>query len=220
VKERPILFSAPMVQAILAGRKTQTRRVMKPQPKPCPADAPWARDRKGGPGHWWPCNAIQSMAHVEDELQAGVVGWEGFAASVCPYGQVGDRLWVRETWAIDNCGRRVSLDPKAWPDGWPKDRLLFAADDRSARIGPWNQRPSIHMPRWASRITLEITGVCVERIMSISGIDALAEGIESVYGQGADCSDFKELWDSINAERGFGWDANPWVWAISFRRMP
>lgn len=147
MKTRPILFSGPMVRAILEGRKTQTRRVVKPQPAHC-ADLPMGKDLT--------------------------------FASACPYGQPGDRLWVRETWAVGTLFDyvRPSLLPK--PDCESKLAVDYAANPRriwhSEDQGRW--RPSIHMPRWASRITLEITSVRVERLQDISHKDAIAEGLE------------------------------------------
>ena len=130
MKERPVIFNGEMVRAILDGRKTQTRRVMKPQPEPC---------YRGG--HWWPSNAFKTMLHIEEQMQNGQGGWKGLAGDACPFGQVGDRLWVRETWArynIDQDAHDMAYRATT-PDDWPKE-------------GRW--RPSIHMPRWASRITL------------------------------------------------------------------
>lgn len=202
MKERPILFSGPMVRAILDGRKTQTRRVIKPtQPRD---DGMWPAGRNPVPD--------------------------------CPYGRPGDRLWVRETWGISLCGNRVSLSPEAWPDGWPVDRLRYAADGYD--FGLSTKRPSIHMPRWASRITLEITDIRVQRLRDISEDDAVAEGIEYGQSDGATSNGrnrcfvnpvspneegtaqwaFSQLWDSINAERA-PWASNPWVWAVSFKRI-
>lgn len=162
MKERPILFSGPMVRAILDGRKTQTRRVVKPR---------------------------QGM--LDD--------WTGLP---CPYGKPGDRLWVRETCYFEQ----------------PHGEVIYRADPGSEKaLDPeftglrW--RPSIHMPRWASRITLEIVNVRVERLQDIRVDDARAEGVTAkwpVHG-------FRNLWQSIN---GFGsWDANPWVWVVEFRNM-
>lgn len=211
MKERPILFSAPMVRAILEGRKTQTRRTMKSQP--------WARPEP------------------EDGLWRLYAGDEGMAPFPCPYGQPGDRLWVRETWtsyatmtraerakssatyekflagAYHNIVQAAADIPT--PTGGPE--YLYGADfdaETFADLRPW--RPSIHMSRRGSRILLEITGVRVERVQEISEKDALAEGCRSQIKHSAA---FADLWDSINAKRGFGWDANPWVWVIEFKRV-
>ena len=175
MKERPILFSGPMVRAILDGRKTQTRRPVKPQP----------------------FVATTSM----------------FDISKCPLGQPGDRLWVRETWRKDALGTVVEY------------RATTSA--LMEFIAPW--RPSIHMPRWASRITLEITRVWVERVQDITEDEAKAEGIVDggcmTCGKPETCGcqnprpdrrdSFANLWQSIYGT----WDANPWVWAVEFRRV-
>ncbi|EME1467121.1 hypothetical protein V3510_003379 [Serratia marcescens] len=206
MKERPVIFNGEMVRAILDGRKTQTRRVMKPQPEPC---------YRGG--HWWPSNAFKTMLHIEEQMQNGQGGWKGLAGDACPFGQVGDRLWVRETWArynIDQDAHDMAYRATT-PDDWPKE-------------GRW--RPSIHMPRWASRITLEITAVRVERLNSIGDVEAMREGIQNL----TTCSHadfgipgvvnaqhpvraFQLLWESIYGEES--WSANPWVWVIEFLRV-
>jgi hypothetical protein len=179
MKERPILFSGPMVRAILEGRKTQTRRVIKPvQPR---ADGRWPAGRNP----------------IDD----------------CPYGASGDRLWVRETWGHCDGGTcyRASEADSVLPDD-----------------GRW--RPSIHMPRWASRIALEVTDVRVEPLNSVSEEDAKSEGVTipsydrdlkpvevDGFVSGAARIAFKELWANINGLDS--WDANPWVWVISFKRV-
>ena len=184
MKEHPILFSGPMVKAILEGRKTQTRRVIKPQPVFDSADL------NGKPYFRW----------------RGLERSQWALSTYCPYGQVGDRLWVRETFYTDNYRRSNGLP------------VLYKADGETRS---W--LPSIHMPRWASRITLEITGVKVERIQEIQDTptDALKEGIKLkqpyVHADLKVVADFKELWDSINAKRGYGWDVNPWDWALTFK---
>jgi hypothetical protein len=201
--DRPILFSAEMVRAILGGRKTQTRRVMKPQPKPTPADFP------GPAGHWWPSQKHKSMLGVEREMQK----WKGLAGSACPYGDTGDQLWVREAHAIS-----------ANPDLGPWYRL----DHEEARSsGPrvdvkW--RPSIHMPRWASRITLRITDIRVERLQDITEDDARAEGCdparwidETDVGMEGYREGFARLWNKINGPGA--WNTNPWVWVVAFKRV-
>ena len=186
MKERPILFSGAMVRAILEDRKTQTRRVVKP------------------PRGWAEYSHCDPFAMPR--LRGG--GTECTAESVydksAPYGQPGDRLWVRETW---QCGDYFIRHPQI-------DQVRYRATD--AELLHW--RPSIHMPRWASRIQLEITGVRVERLQDISEADAISEGVYS--DPAAPARDgFMGLWDSINVSRGFGWAANPWVWVVSFRRI-
>lgn len=193
--ERPILFNAPMVRAILDGRKTQTRRIVKGQPWPgipfIGIDgmvATWRRD-------YGDDTSMMSLVRLS-------------------HGQPGDRLWVRETWA-------------EYADPTHDYRVYYAADDDCGALVRW--RPSIHMPRWASRIDLEITAVRVERLQDISEEDALAEGIEGMRGQWKSYTDqvvvchkprasFRSLWDSINAKGGYGWDANPWVFVYEFKR--
>ena len=213
-RERPIIFSANMVRAILDGRKTQTRRVVKPQPLPIPGDVPPA---PGDNGWWWSCNAARSMIQMRE------------MPSFCPYGTSGDRLWVRETWQA----RHVSIDPETGyrDDVWaaesiPKSNesgywgVAYAATDESAedhkddRGFAW--RPSVHMPRWAARILLEITQVRVERLQDISEDDVQAEGCTgSPFGPAADKMLFPTLWDSIN--KATPWESDPWVWALSFK---
>lgn len=191
MKVRPILFSSEMVQAILAGEKTQTRRVVNPQPASrgalitTPADQIW---------YTFPCDD----------------GVERFAR--CPYGKIGDWLWVRETWAVhkelDRIVPRDCIGSKVW---------FYATDHRDEWCGRW--RPSIHLPYDFHRIDLEVIDVRCERLQSISESDAEAEGIEpripnhvvgAVYR-------YAQLWNSINAKRGYSWDSNPFVWVVSFR---
>jgi len=193
MKERPILFSGEMVRALLDGRKTQTRRVIKPQPRDVHAE----------------------LARHAKPKELG-----------CPHGQPGDLLWVRETWkplhSENDILYRAShgeitrhLDQDKW----------FEIDWRKRKDG-W--RPSIHMPRWASRITLRVKDVRVERVQEISPEDAMAEGIRHIARWGPrgeliqamlDAPEtFASLWNSINAKRGFGWDANPWVWVVEFEK--
>ncbi|HCF3719427.1 TPA: hypothetical protein NID03_006007 [Pseudomonas aeruginosa] len=230
MKERPILFNDQMVRAILEGRKTVTRRVMKPQPMPS----------KSG-GHHWPCKVHQSMLHVERELQNGEGCWCGLAEAACPYGQPGDRLWVRETWTDVNMCGAPALAYRADEDirdlmeepGFLDDRGAFNYDDPRVKPYPFacwyaeldqaRWRPSIHMPRWASRILLEITAVRVERLQDISNDQAIAEGIDThpmgFYGNGCITAGgaFLELWESINGDGR--WADNPWVWVIEFKRV-
>ena len=187
MKERPILFSAPMVRALLAGTKTQTRRVVKMEShqqieqRDDGRDWPWMYDGERDADYW--------MA--------------------CPYGQPGDRLWVRESFA------RV-------PTACGSEDIVFAADyqDGSDRAAGVRYTPSIHMPRAVSRITLEITGVRVERLQDISRGDAMAEGCPFPnMAQGPDPRDwYAQLWEQINGHGS--WEANPWVWVIEFRRLP
>lgn len=156
MKERGMIFNGEMVRAILDGRKTQTRRIMAPQPEPCPRG-----------GHWWPSNVFKTMLHVEDEMQNGKGGWGGLVGDACPFGDVGDRIWVREAFA-SGLSTKSTL---AYRATHKREDL----EDGFYDTIKWT--PSIHMPRWASRILLEITGVRVERLNAISEEDARAEGI-------------------------------------------
>lgn len=216
MKERPILFSAPMVRAILEGRKTQTRRVMRDQPHEAATVTvehfnQTVIDRHGdeqpGPeifGAWWA---------------------DGECGIRCPYGQPGDRLWVRESgWERPE---RTHKMMREGADTWP--RFAYAADSWSEQdrddFKAWGfkSRPSIHMPRWASRILLEITGVRIERLQDISDQDALAEGVSPDMGLRWQSGDdtprgmYGELWESINGPGS--WAADPWVWVVEFRRI-
>jgi len=218
MKERPILFNGEMVRAILDGRKTMTRRPVKPQP-PASIDS-----LHGG--------KLRSRAPYElsnDNDDPCGFGFQDDQGNywIPPLGTIGDQLWVRETWA-------------------PHCEMLYTAIYRCDRGGDYQDtvsedfrwRPSIHMPRWASRITLEITGVRVERVQEMEGMDAassdaLKEGVHRIHHEGGNyyysafrnqpdpknwtdpCLAFKELWQSIYSN----WDANPWVWVYEFRRI-
>lgn len=195
MKERPILFSGEMVRAILDGRKTQTRRIVK--------------DSETDSRIYW--NPI-----VVNEYG----GWvnEHGSPRPCRYGQPGDRLWVRETW---------SQDGRGGTDAEGRDAVYYRADFPHPDVWEGFWKPSIHMPRWASRITLEVTSVRVTRLQEISDKDARAEGCpgwyhESYPDQGEPdakrpTEEFAELWESINGAGS--WDLNPWVWVIEFKRI-
>lgn len=197
IRERPILFNGEMVRAILDGRKTQTRRVIKAQP---------------------------------------VGEWAAPGRTMCPYGLRGDHLWVRETWfeLVDPMTSKTYDPPRACYRATEENEVIVDDGDGAAVINkdgtfksPWS--PSIYMPRWASRITLEITNVRVERVQDISEEDAKAEGIiydpcdhvrrscEEIGCLGPLIAPFRDFWDSINAKRGYSWDSNPWVWVIEFK---
>ena len=218
MKERPILFSGEMVRAILDGRKTQTRMVVKPQPSDC-IKVEWVEIS--------PKKSRNSYAIATDHSTGyWMPTLDGISQSplpiLCPYGVPGDRLWVRETLSkgMEVCTRPKILyeatrtamaysNDKGIPEGW----LGFV---------PWRWKkdklPSIHMPRWASRITLEIVNVRVERVQEITAKDEEAEGAPTILDNYPHQA-FKHLWDSINAKRGHGWDANPWVWVIEFKKL-
>ena len=208
MKERPIIFSGEMALAILDDRKTQTRRVVKPQPayKELYCNE-WRSD-----GEWW----------------AGCLSGEPRTKRFrCPYGQPGDRLWVRETFALSiSDPDEESMDAKG-PMIW--DHAIYKAGStgewkRDGLRFPPRWRPSIYMPRWASRITLKVTDVRVERVQDISERAARQEGVEPEYREreriGRDApsrlAGFERLWDSINAKRGYGWCSNPCVWVVEF----
>jgi len=200
-RERGILFSAKMVRALLERKKTQTRRIVKPQPI-----NDWLGYMMLEPGLATLCGPDYPDAET-DEVR-------------CPFGAPGDRLWVRETW-------------DAPPGSNARSEVSYRADfDRDPAGARWT--PAIHMPRWASRILLEITEVRVERVRDISADDAIAEGIDpGPHRCGCDvCSrtsalcpatqssliaEYGALWDAINGERA-PWASNPWVWVVAFRR--
>lgn len=214
IKERPILFSAPMVRAILDNRKTQTRRIMKHQPPDEDYQISWLinttdPDKKHlqGKAHWINMKGKQNK--------------ESDIFFDCPYGKIGERLWVRETFAKMH-------DESGFGSGY----MEYKASCKHPESIIW--KPSIYMPRWASRILLEITNVWVERLNSISEKDCYAEGIEELDGHfdeseycsiakkiGACIGDskpiFVQLWESINGQGS--WDLNPWVWVVEFKRI-
>lgn len=212
MKERPILFSGPMVRAILEGHKTQTRRVIKPSLGGLAGLGFWGYDTTAGDG--------ATTVMFGDQL-----GYTKVRVR-CPYGQPGDRLWVRETWHPHGVGRAPN---------WTSDLVIYRADNEglqpfdgcSSQPLPapvqWhgkqtaNWRPSIHMPRWASRITLDIMDVWIERLQDIGSAAARTEGVDAPDALLR--SKFATLWDSINAKRGYGWDSDPWVWVIAFKRV-
>ncbi len=229
--EHPIIFSTEMVKAILDGKKTMTRRVIKPQPKIV--------------------HALYPDATIETEQL-----FKNTERLKCPYGQIGDSLWVRETWnylpneAIEN------------PDA-PNPKVWYLADFNTRHNFAYPWKPSIFMPRWASRITLEITNIKVERLQEITEEDAKAEGFEAekpkIWWQGYrewDLRDgrtdllhqqsfgdkppdwmiephrmqdrpdllttakswFISYWEHLNFKRGYSWESNPWVWVIEFKK--
>lgn len=208
MKERPILFSAPMVRAILGSRKTVTRRVVR-----WPS---WANPEDAG----------QQAALVRDRALALYRDGRAIKVLRCPHGATGTRLWVREQFSYSyGTGVEDRSPCWYWADGQPD-------------YGDWSRpAPSIRMPRWASRITLEVTGVRVERLQEISDADAMAEGVEHwVIGEGwreyglppdveaagthplrSARDSFASLWESINGPGS--WEANPFVWVIEFRRV-
>lgn len=259
-KERPILFNEEMVRAILDGRKTMTRRVINPQPHP---DVVYFQEHVAG--RFKPVWGDHTCDHTRDDNKS----------RTCPYGQPGDRLWVRETWGYHsdtsesggNVGARywstvsypasgeerhrvyfddfeamVATSPKQnlkYPEGYSDldtfEQGLIHDDLLTAWWNRQNKKPSIHIPRAYSRITLEVVDVRVERVQEITEGNAVDEGC-AIYPINMDCNvcrdapgfcsahqsprgQFANLWDSINEKRGFGWDVNPWVWCVSFKRI-
>lgn len=224
--EKPILFNAEMVRAVLSGNKTQTRRTLKPAP--LPQVARWIIS-----DHWWIPEAISEA--VKKQF---ITTWPN--AIKCPYGQAGDQLWVRETWSHDCYPYPLSNDPFFHYRADYLDDPLGADLEHSLDGIRRKWLPSIHMPRKASRIQLEITNVRVERLQDISEEDAIAEGIQRVsyrplgkgnpidaYSIGKDDGRsnlyrtaqeaYKKLWQSINGAES--WQANPWVWVIEFKKL-
>lgn len=220
-KERPILFSAPMIRAILDGRKGQTRRVVKPQPvlpEGCDFQMPGPRSAAA--------MVVRRNPHKCDSpaYEAGPdTRWFPDSAIRCPYGVPGDRLWVRESWYYDLPPHKL---PSTKPDGFNPDDLYFRADGECcqqipecscAEVGKPKWRPGMFLPRWASRLTLLVNSVRVERLHDISERDAKAEGT-TVYDGGVCYRDgYSALWDRINGPGS--WAANPWVWVVGFERI-
>lgn len=233
MRERPILFSGPMVRAILSGKKTQTRRVVRKQfaqdaePAEVPATSPEGWQISGHSGLWWD----DAGACIDDAIR-------------CPYGQPGDRLWVREAFRFLDAFDEYSPSrvgelclaagyTRPWaPTQYEADGLRdnwVNVGTAPGSITAGKLRPGIHMPSWASRILLEITAVRVERLQDISEADAVAEGIHrqqttgwfsspGIKGAGTSArAGYALLWNSINGDDA--WDANPWVWVIEFRRI-
>lgn len=216
-KERPILFSAPMIRALLDGRKTQTRRVVR-----------WKYWDNSTPQT--PIEQVDQFADIVEGLAENLSGSPvPFCDSKCPYGKPGDRLWVRETFAMPE-------DVGEGPDGDMYYRATDPGWDDNETGLRW--RPSIHMPRWASRITLEVTGVRVQRLQDMTETDAIDEGAMTLPNRPtyeAECAAeraagrikpplgdsplkrFATLWEQINGAGS--WAANPWVWVITFRKL-
>lgn len=219
MSEKPILFSTPMVQAIIKSIKSMTRRTR-------------GLDKvNANPDKW-----ILRQITIDDP--GGLMAWfehietHELIKAKCPYGQPGNTLWVRETWAHvygypyfqDNGTMRKEYIYKASPEGW-----------EDGYNGRW--KPSIHMPRKAARLFLTVKNIRVERLQDISEEDAIKEGIKEfkltasngvtlLYGLNAEQSvmnytaksAFEDLWDSINKVRGYGWDTNCWTWVVEFER--
>jgi hypothetical protein len=231
-KERPIIFSGPMIKKIREGKKTQTRRVIWPQPELVDGDPDnfeWCSPRSG-------CVAAESP----EEL-----------AAISPYGVPGDRLWVRETWGLANTcpggdffckpdwvqiGYKARIDPEGISDPIPRPaaevegyhseliaemQAAGVEGDSFPRVLKW--RSPRFMPRWASRLLLEITSVRVEQLQVITVSDAAAEGVDPRAAPSNDegwsyLEAFKRAWDKLNGRRA-PWGSNPWVWVVSFKLL-
>jgi hypothetical protein len=220
MNEKPILFSGEMVRAILDSRKTQTRRVIKPMSK---KQAKWLTPELiNTVPHGEMLGGGWQMHHPHadtDDLGVYVkydspLGWVK-----CPYGKPGDLLWVRETWASHEY--MDDTKPSEFTEGAQMLPVWYRANNQMHNVNQGKWRPSIFMPRWASRITLRVTDVRVERVQDISEADARAEGVLKAGGASLSLytarHHFSQLWDRINAKRGYGWDVNPWVWVVEFR---
>jgi len=234
--EHPIIFSGEMVQAILEGKKVQTRRVIKPQP---------TYDTACG-GHWywftgtWKsiCVGCSTVEKFTSRMLTPSVSLN-HPRPRCPYGIPGDLLWVRETWATP--GNYDSIKPSELSAShFTRDQIVYRATEQYGDVY-YRWRPSIFMPRWASRITLEVVSVRVEQVQEIDQADAKAEGAPALFGPNNPPFGYREgferLWDSINAKRtiihewedddgiihrdkvpgGYSWQSNPWVWAVEFK---
>lgn len=192
--ERPILFSGPMVRAILEDRKTQTRRVIKPQPKWIESSGRW----------WWPIpnRALRRGINPGAVVTASREWHEYLPPRCCPYGEPGSSLWVRET---------------RWRNGG------YVATDPSIMKNE-GKIPSIFMPKSDCRLWLEVLDVRVERLQEIDETDAIAEGafVDCLEDLKASLSPYRDqfsiLWDDINSKSGHSWESNPWVWVVDFRR--
>ena len=225
-KEKPILFSTSLVQAILRDEKSQTRRIINPQP----------------PEKWDKCDSIKSES-------AGIIGWyfynsvnrhdHGYLEKSFPHGTIGDQLWVRETFVLDDGHAHRHVGYRASKETWRIPENGF--DDGKGWLN-WHWKPSIFMPRSLSRIQLEITDLRAERLQDISEEEAMKEGMQipavkegavakllvqisgkylpKDYGDPSKYkSHFAAKWDELNLKRGYGWKLNPWVWVITFRRV-
>lgn len=207
----PILFSAPMVQAILEGRKTQTRRVI---------------TRMNGMSEF--VSEDGEILSAQDLISKNRYGGRPYR-TFCPHGKTRDQLWVRETWAVGAEYDKVA--PSKLPKA-AREKVWLRADGGLLEVTQGRWRPSIFMPRWASRITLEITDVRVERVNDISDIDILKEGTPGAwvydeysmsYSPNGNTDSyrffFNKLWDKINAKRGHPFSNNDWVWVVEFKKL-
>ena len=218
MNDYPIIFNSEMIRAILDDRKTQTRRIIKPQPD----TTHWKAEYIDKPKEWRPMVRLGPVHHGFDCDNWCLHDTDSSVSSVpytvrrCPYGKVGDTLWVRETWAATS--HQETPPPTA-------DMILYKADGMKFDAGTnWSAygynikwKPSIRMPKAACRIFLETTNIRVERVGGISDKDARAEGVIVRNIGDRPYHAFRDLWDSINAKRG-PWKDNPWVWVVEFKR--
>lgn len=210
-KERPIIFGAESVRAIIKGHKTQTRRVIKPQP---PQETAYLSNEDPDGKGWLCVSSLSDAPCTRPEV------W-----ITCPYGLPGDRLWVREAIRLK----------ENWPPCPPT--ITYCADDTPCiglgaprmycdrAVWQWPKlKTLVRIPRWASRLTLEITNVRVERVQEINAAECMAEGVIKdpltvQYRQDIAIGRFAEVWDELNAKRGYSFDSNPWVWVIEFQKV-
>lgn len=218
MREIPILFKGPMVNSILAGTKTQTRRIVKPI-----REHHW----EGLPGFeithklLETTNGLQArfdyrVKNVLLDLNDDVPEWRK-----CPFGKPGDHLYVRETWAVTNPHDNGAISKINMGPVWYRADGFLRTDPNSQAeqcFGKGRWRPSIHMPKWASRIWLEVTNIRVERLKDITTGNCIKEGIPTYFegGNGVH-NDFKTLWESTYGHAS--WKANPFVWVVEFRRI-
>lgn len=199
--EKPILFNTEMIKAILDGRKTQTRRIIKDLQ---PLDGDGLPDKDG---EFFYCEA--GYFSIKNDL-------------FNPHIQVGDILWVRETWYYENHMHDLTAGEPDLSSGGYSHRYIYKASNPNypvhVGVGQQGWRPSIHMPKEACRLRLKVTDVRVERLQDIDVASCVKEGVD--FGGIAWTLNAKpafiKLWDSINIDRGYGWDSNPWVWTITF----
>lgn len=214
MKTKPMIFNAEMVQALVSGKKTVTRRQVKPEPEP------------SGLGYdWWPSNKFGSMIRVSDfesiKFDYARDGTIDIASDACPIANIGDLIWVRETFCHGPCGNASELI--LYRSGYPQPELKRKYESvMSGEEIKWT--PSIHMPRWASRLTLKVTDVRIERVQKITEEQAVMEGMptdEECQRMAVDSGLgwhkkptvwFKELWNRIYSN----WSDNPYVWVIEF----
>ena len=222
--EKPIIFSGEVVRAILDGRKTQTRRVINFPARAYTPDLSWIAsvnpDGAGGWVAWGPNPVTDDFSRTAYPYSGGIK---------CPYGKPGDLLWVRETWLeMDRGGWCDPSKPKWWFDDCYNrvNAIAYRANcdaesEKIRREYGYKWRSPIVMPRWASRLTLSIVDVRVERVQDITHFGAMSEGITYDYASpgGGTIMQFAKLWDSINAKRGYPWGSNPWVWVIEFEKV-